>query len=130
LDRTITLDGNNFSSLDSFYNEVENKLTQNLNWKIGRNLNAFNDVLRGGFGIHDYENSLVIKWSNSNKSQMNLGWDETIRYVESKLQTCHPSNHEFIKTDLEMAKLHEGETLFELIVGIIRSHPHIQLIML
>jgi hypothetical protein len=40
-----------------FYDEVENKLTNGLNWRIGRNLDEFDDVLKGGFGIHEYTKS-------------------------------------------------------------------------
>ena len=50
---TIKIQGNNFSNLAEFYDEIERKMTSGLEWKIGRNLNAFNDVLRGGFGVHD-----------------------------------------------------------------------------
>jgi len=48
--KTIVFDANRFSDLASFYQEVENTCTKDLGWSIGRNLNAFNDVLRGGFG--------------------------------------------------------------------------------
>ena len=49
--KTLLLDGNDFSTLLSFYSAVEKVFTKDLGWKIGRNLDAFNDVLRGGFGI-------------------------------------------------------------------------------
>lgn len=53
--KIVKIDGNNFSTLKGFYDEVERKLTKNLDWNIGRNLDAFNDVLRGGFGVYEYE---------------------------------------------------------------------------
>ena len=50
--KTFILDGNNFTDMEGFYNEINKLLTKNLHWKTGHNLNAFNDLLRGGFGVH------------------------------------------------------------------------------
>jgi RNAse (barnase) inhibitor barstar len=41
--KTVIIDGQNFSSLKSFYDEVEKKFTKDLGWSISRNLDAFND---------------------------------------------------------------------------------------
>jgi len=70
--RTIEINGNNFSNLSEFYNEVERKMTNGLNWKIGRYLDAFNDVLNGGFGIHEYDEDYKMIWLNSEKSKSEL----------------------------------------------------------
>jgi RNAse (barnase) inhibitor barstar len=69
---TIKIQGNNFSNLAEFYDEVERKMTSGLDWKIGRNLNAFNDVLRGGFGVHDCDEDYKLIWENSQKSESEL----------------------------------------------------------
>ena len=50
----FTIDGRRFSNMAGFYDEVERVLTFGLDRKIGRNLNAFNDILRGGFWRHEY----------------------------------------------------------------------------
>jgi RNAse (barnase) inhibitor barstar len=125
--KTILLDGNNFSTLRSFYKAVEKALTKDPGCRIGRNLNAFNDVLRGGFGVHDYEEPILLVWLHSDKSKKDLGWKETVNYVSAKLTTCHPSNVESVKRDLALAESREGKTLFELIVDIIKRHDHIEL---
>jgi RNAse (barnase) inhibitor barstar len=127
LKKTIVLNGSNISSLDSFYDEAESKLTKDLGWKTGRNLNAFNDVLRGGFGVYEYEEPIRLIWQNSNESKEKLGWDETIKYISAKLKTCHPTNIQSVKDDLHLAQQHKGQTLFELIVDIIQTHQHIEL---
>lgn|SRR4030095_391686 len=123
----IILDGNNFSSLAEFYDEIQNKLTKNLGWEIGRNLDAYNDVLRGGFGVYEYEESFNLLWKNSEKSKRHLGYPETIKYLEKKLETCHPTNISFVKNDLQEAKKGNGKTLFEILVDIIHEHKHIDL---
>ena len=48
--KEFIIDGRRFSTMRGFYDEVEHVFTCGLYWRIGQNLNAFNDVLRGGFG--------------------------------------------------------------------------------
>ena len=127
--KTILLDGNRFSTLQSFYEEVEKKCTKDLSWSIGRNLNALNDVLRGGFGVHDYEEKVQLIWLSSDKSRHDLGWEEMVNYLSVKLTTCHPSNTEAVKIEITKAKNHTDQTLFELIVALIQEHEHIDLLL-
>ncbi len=45
------INGNNFATLETFYDEISRVLMPDRavdGW--GRNLDAFNDILRGGFG--------------------------------------------------------------------------------
>ena len=66
------VNGTRITSEKVFYNEIEKVLTHGLNWKIGRNLNAFADVLRGGFGTFDCDEKIVLKWINFSKSEAHL----------------------------------------------------------
>ncbi len=47
------LDGNNFSTVEGFYLEIERVFTKNLIWKTGHSYAAYDDLLCGGFGMHD-----------------------------------------------------------------------------
>ena len=125
--KEIILNGNNFSSLVGFYDEINNKLTKDLGWDTGKNLDAFNDILRGGFGVFDYEEAIKLVWKNSEKSKVDLGFLETIRYFEKGLEICHPTNSSTLKNHLEEAKKGNGKTLFEIIVDIIHEHTYIEL---
>lgn len=69
----VVIDGNNFSDLEGFYNEIDNVLTKDLDWQTGHNLNALNDLLRGGFGVYEYEEPVKIIWINFPKSRQDLG---------------------------------------------------------
>ena len=93
-------------------------LLSDYEWR--ENLDAFNDILRGGFGTP--EDGFVLRWLNSEQSRQALGWPETISYLERKLTRCHPTNRELVRADIESAKRGEGQTLFELLVEIIRYH--------
>lgn len=116
--KEYVIDGKNFSSLDEFYDEISLVLIPGYSW--GRNLDAFNDILRGGFGTPD--NGFVIRWKNADLSQENLGFPETIKYIEKKLNRCHPSNINRVQRDLDDAKKLKGQTLFNIIVDIINAH--------
>ena len=83
--KSVTIDGNNFSDLSGFLDEVEKVLAPALGRQFGRNMNAFNDVLRGGFDF---------TWMNGNKSREDL-----------------------------------GNALFDDIIGIIKGHDHVNLIL-
>jgi RNAse (barnase) inhibitor barstar len=73
--QTIIIDGRNFSDVESFYSEVDLKLTKGLDWKTGHNLNAFIDLLCGGFGVFDYQEKIILEWINFSDSKTKLGKD-------------------------------------------------------
>jgi RNAse (barnase) inhibitor barstar len=125
----LYIDGNNFSNLDGFYDEVEKQLTSGLDWKIGRNLDAFNDVLRGGFGKFEYEEPIKLIWKNSEKSKKELGYEQMISRLQELLKTCHPSNISIIEKEIQDIKTNHKPSLFDTILDIIRSHSHIELIL-
>ena len=113
----FVLDGTSFTDLAGFFTAVSSTLGT---YPWGRNLDAFNDILRWGFGTP--EGGFVLRWKNSNLSATSLGWEETIRYVARKLTTCHPDNIPRVQEDLDAAQSHEGQTLFDIIVEIIKVH--------
>jgi hypothetical protein len=75
--------------------EIDKGLTRNPDWKTGHNLDAFNNLLSGGFGVHEYHEPIVLIWQNSDKSNVDL------------------REHK------------GGETIYEILTNIIREHEHI-----
>lgn len=71
--QTIIINGDNFSDLESFYDEIDQVLTKDLDWQTGHNLDAFNDLLRGGFGVYEYQEPVKIVWTNFLVSKKRLG---------------------------------------------------------
>lgn len=127
--KQIILDGGRFSDMDTFYKEADNILTKDLDWETGHNLDAFNDLLRGGFGVYEYEEPIDFIWQNSAKSKVDLGIPETLKYYQKMLKRCHPSNIPAIKKDMKDLENNAGQTLFDIIVEIISRHQHINFIM-
>src|ERR1051325_320154 len=118
LKQVYEIDGTRFSTLEEFYEEVSRVLIPDAYW--GRNLDPFNDILRGGFGTP--EEGFVLVWKNSDLSRRRLGYPETVRQLGLRLEKCHPSNREYVAHDLEEAEREEGPTVFDWLVEIIRVH--------
>jgi RNAse (barnase) inhibitor barstar len=113
----LEIDGRNFDSLEGFYDEIGKSLGT-APW--GRTLDAFNDVLRGGFGTPD--GGFVLRWINSAESRVALGYDATVTYLEEKLGRCHPDNVGYVAAELDAARRGEGQTIFDVLIEIIRIH--------
>jgi RNAse (barnase) inhibitor barstar len=116
--KVYEIDGTRFSTLEEFYDEVSRVLIPGARW--GRNLDAFNDILRGGFGTP--EDGFVLIWKHSDFSRQRLGYDETVRQLGVMLQHCHSSNRQSVVSRLEAAKQKRGQTVFDWLVEIIRIH--------
>ena len=115
---TFEIDGENFHTLDEFYGEISRVLVPGAEW--GRNLDAFNDLLRGGWGTP--KQGFVLRWKNSETSRKRLGHVETAHQLEKRLKHCHPANRSDVEKELKLARAGRGATAFDWIVDVIRAH--------
>jgi RNAse (barnase) inhibitor barstar len=67
---TYEIDGTRFSTLEEFFDEVSRVLIPTVFW--GPNLDAFNDILRGGFGTP--EEGFLLVWKHSDVSREKLSY--------------------------------------------------------
>jgi RNAse (barnase) inhibitor barstar len=114
----VRIDGSRFNTLEEFFVHFAEKALDGSFW--GKNLDAFNDVLRGGFGTP--EGGFVIEWQNHERSKECLGFDETIRQLQLRLLRCHSSNVARVTEQLMAARRREGSTVFDWVVEIIQRH--------
>lgn len=114
---TFIIDGKNFCTLEEFYDEVGNVLIPGQKW--GKNLEAFNDILYDWINVPDDE--IIIKWINSDISKERLGYSETVRQLEKRLQKCHPTNRNRVWKYLEEAKQLKGPTVLDWLVDILKE---------
>jgi RNAse (barnase) inhibitor barstar len=80
---TYSLDGGKIVDLDSFYDEVSAEILPGVQW--GRNRDACDDILRGGFGTP--EDGFVLQWVSSAVSREALGpelFDELVEIVRDR----------------------------------------------
>ena len=115
---TLIIDGSKFSSLQEFAQHFGEVALKGYQWR--GNLDAFNDILRGGFGTP--EGGFILRWENSAFSRESLGYVETAKWLEERIANCHPSNVPHFKKRLAEALQGQGKTLFEELVEIIRIH--------
>jgi RNAse (barnase) inhibitor barstar len=66
----ITINGMEFDDIESFAKHFSKVALNNQHCWNG-NLDAFNDILRGGFGTP--EEGFIIEWRNHDKSKRELG---------------------------------------------------------
>ncbi len=100
--KTIVLDGNKFSNLESFYREIDYLFRKNPDRLIRHNLSTLHDLLRGGSRVMKYEEPINLVWKNSRKSMQDLG--------------LRPMNRWAV-----------GVSFFEILTSIISEHSHIEL---
>ncbi|MGG0286000.1 hypothetical protein ABEY41_12950 [Peribacillus butanolivorans] len=98
-------------------------------YKWNGSLDAFNDILFGGFGDIEVEEEYTIFWRNSVKSKIDLGYGETIIILNEMLKNCHPSNEEKVIKEIRDAKMNIGSTIFNWVEEIILDNKNITLIL-
>ncbi len=116
--RVYVIDGTKFSSLEEFARYFSDVVLEDYQW--GGGLDAFNDILRGGFGTP--LGGYVIRWEDSDLSRRNLGVTETARWLDEIISKCHPTSVPHFEHRLKQVQVGKGETLFDEIVEIIREH--------
>lgn len=116
------IDGERFATLEEFFDEVARVITPDVpDGECGRGLDAFNDILRGGFGTPEV-GGFVIRWKNSALSRERLGYAETARQLEVQLARCHPGHKANCAKQLGDARRGSGPTVFQWICEIIAIH--------
>lgn len=87
------LDGAKFHDAEGFYAEAAGLLTDGTK-EMGRNADAFQDMLRGGFGKHGYGAPICIKWIHMEESMRDLGVEMVLRLI--KIITDEAGEHDCI----------------------------------
>ncbi|HZE95519.1 MAG TPA: barstar family protein [Planctomycetota bacterium] len=121
--KRFVLDGDAFDGLPAFYDHAGDVLCPGFAW--GRNLDAFKDILYGGFGVFEDSEEIELVWKNSAKSKQDLGHRETAWWLEETLDRIHPTNRERWMERLAAARSGRGPTLYDELVEIIRHHQTI-----
>ena len=103
---TYEIDGDRIQGTDDFYTVV-GEAVNGPGGYFGRNLDALRDCLHGGFGTPEAGGFRFI-WRHSQKSRATLGYAETVRQLERKLDRCHPANRPFVRQELVQARKGEG----------------------
>lgn len=125
---TITINGYNIHDIPSFYKEINRVFMADEDWRIADSLDAFNDLLYGGFGIIKGNEVIHLIWLNFEQNRKDLGAALTKAYYQKKLESPTVFNADFVRKKLEELENNGGQTYFEIILEIIGEHPNIKLI--
>ena len=111
----LTIDGSNVHDFESFIQEF-NRVYSHFGVLWNGNLDAFNDYLV--WPDQRYE----LVWKDSDLSHARLGHGEMVKWLEERVQHCHPSNVLHMRERLEAAKLRRGPTMFDKLLEIVERH--------
>lgn len=119
------LDGRRTTTLEAFYNQVEQILLAGQPWD--KNLDGFHAVLRGDYGC--LPDSFRLVWREVDYARAALGYDETVRQLLQQLRDCPPTA--LIKTAwaLRAALREKGPTVFDWLVEAINRYPNVELVL-
>lgn len=113
------LDGTRIKTLEDFW-RVVGEAVNGPGGYFGRNLDALNDCLRGGFGTPD-DDDFQFQWRNHAVSRECLGYEETVRQLQLRLARCHPTNRPHVSQDLAAARDGHGPIVFDWLVRIFEN---------
>lgn len=116
--KMTVINGSHFSNLEAFYEEASLLFLKDKDWKVGT-LDGFDDILYG------YEGEII--WKNARKSKQDLGFDLTKEFYENKIRQGKPFNVTLIQQKLDDLISGNGQTLFEILIEIIKSNKNIKL---
>jgi RNAse (barnase) inhibitor barstar len=114
----VTIDGAGFTDLSGFFDQFQQRAQ--LGAASAHNLDAFNDVLRGGYGTP--QGGFVLCWQHHALSRQRLGYAETARQLRRMLATCDPHNRASVRRDIAQALSHKGSTVYDWLLDIIHEH--------
>lgn len=116
---TYVIEGREVTGLDRFW-QVIGEAVNGPGGYFGTNLDAFADCLSGGYGTPE-DGDFVIEWRDHEVSRRALGYDETVRRLDERLQRAHPSNRPAVQAERDRAAAGEGPTVFDWLVDIIEA---------
>lgn len=126
---TFEINGDAIDSITSFYAEVNRVFMADEDWQLSESLDAFNDLLYGGFGAMPSDGEAQLVWHNIEAAREALGVEATREWLQAKLDDpARRFNQESIQRDLDALSAGEGETYFDIIMQIIADHPRVHLV--
>jgi len=126
--KDLIITGSNIYDITSFYSEINRVFMHNENWKIGESLDAFDDLLYGGFGAINNSQTVKIIWTDIALSRKALGYETTKTYYLNKLQPGSPFNKQHFTAKLKELEAGGGETYFDVVIKILSEHSNIILV--
>jgi RNAse (barnase) inhibitor barstar len=125
---TLTIEGAAIRDIPSFYAEVNRVFMAGEDWMLGQSLDAFDDMLGGGYGAITGREAVRLVWRDMADSRSALGIEVTAAQLREKLNRPDIFNVDLIRRQLDALARGAGATYFDTILKILRDHPNIELV--
>ncbi|WP_260598919.1 barstar family protein [Sphingomonas endolithica] len=126
--KMLTIIGTHIHDIPSFYDEINRVFMSGEGWTLGESLDAFDDMLRGGYGAISGGEPIRLVWQDIDQSRARLGVEVTRTFLQGKLDRPELYNAKLAAGQLEALDEGRGKTYFEIVVAIIAEHPNIELV--
>lgn len=123
----LVIEGANFHDIPGFYTEINRVFMADESWQLGPSLDAFNDLLHGGFGAMRGGGPVTLIWRDFDKSRADLGLAATRDYLTAKIARPDLFNAARFQADLDALNAGTGQSYFQILLEIIAGHPRITL---
>lgn len=128
--KTFVIDSRHFDDIPGFFRELNRLFMQGEDWQLGESLDAFDDLLYGGYGALAGQKEIRLLWRGAHKSRTDLGPETTQDFYRNKLLQPQRYNPAWARQQLAALEAGTGKTYFETLLEIIAQHPNIHLSLL
>lgn len=122
--RRFTIDARKVRSFDDFVNAANADFIKQVGGNWNGNLDAFNDYLSWP-DEPEYELEVL----GAADCARHLGHAAQATWLRDHLEMCHPSNRPDFQARLALAEAQRGETLFDVLKGIIAANRDVRLLL-
>jgi len=126
--KEIIIDGNLIYDKKSLYAEINRQFMQEESWQLAESLDAFDDLLYGGFGAIKENEEVRLVWLSFENNKDTFGLEFTRNFYKEKLDQPEDFDSKLVQRQLDEMERGEGQTYFEIIEEIISAHSNIELI--
>ena len=127
-DKELVLDGHRIHDIPSFYDEVNRVFMQGVGFTLAPSLDAFNDMLYGGYGAISGNEPVRLRWLNFEGNRKDLGIAATKAFYRAKLAQPDVFDPVRARHQLEELERGQGQTYMDILLEIISGHPNILLV--
>ena len=86
MEYTYIIEGSEIHDKDSLFEQFCMNMTDDLGFETGHTLDALADILRGGFGMHEYGEQISILWEDFEMSRKALGDEYMMKVLKILLR--------------------------------------------
>ncbi len=126
--KTLEILGHAIVDIPTFYAEINRVFMADESWTLGESLDAFNDLLYGGYGAIKGHEPVKLIWRDVDASRSALGVAATRTFLAEKLKRPDTFNVHMIAGQLDALERGAGQTYFDIVLEIIGDHPNIELV--